>query len=84
MSGLIVTVTERILVSTIIILGPKFWGYCYSNEEEVVKYVAAMFVLLAGSHILEGIQSVFSGLFSSFSLKKKFVFISLEGGRVVL
>ena len=53
---------ECILVGTILALGRRFWGHSYSNEEEVVNYVAEMMLLLAGSHFLDGIQSVLSGL----------------------
>nr|CAD1838398.1 unnamed protein product [Ananas comosus var. bracteatus] len=37
-------------------------GYAYSNEEEVVKYVAVMLPILAVSHVFDGIQSVLSGV----------------------
>ncbi|KAM0020977.1 putative multi antimicrobial extrusion protein [Helianthus debilis subsp. tardiflorus] len=54
-------VTEGILVALTLILGRKLWGYCYSNEEEVVSYIAQMMLILAGSHVVEGIQTVLSG-----------------------
>lgn len=54
-------VTEGILGATVLILGRKLWGYCYSDEEEVVSYIAQMMFLLAGSHVVDGIQSVLSG-----------------------
>ncbi|KAL7246545.1 hypothetical protein ACSBR2_001606 [Camellia fascicularis] len=60
--ALSLVVTEGILVATIMILGRKFWGYCYSTEEMVVRYVAEMMILLSGSHFLDGIQSVLSGI----------------------
>ncbi|XP_060171583.1 protein DETOXIFICATION 16-like isoform X2 [Lycium barbarum] len=53
--------TEGVVVAVILISVRKLWGYCYSTEEEVVGYVAEMLVLLAGSHFLDGIQSVLSG-----------------------
>lgn len=53
--------TEGILGALILILGRKLWGYCYSNEEQVVSYIAQMMLLLAGSHVVDGIQSVLSG-----------------------
>ncbi|CDP02838.1 unnamed protein product [Coffea canephora] len=59
--GLLVVLTEGVLASTCLILLRKVWGYCYSTEEKVVRYVADMMLLLAGSHILEGIQTVLSG-----------------------
>ncbi|KAK1420896.1 hypothetical protein QVD17_22857 [Tagetes erecta] len=54
-------VTEGILSGLILILGRKMWGYCYSSEEEIVSYIAQMMLLLAGSHVVEGIQTVLSG-----------------------
>nr|XP_016509567.1 PREDICTED: protein DETOXIFICATION 16-like [Nicotiana tabacum] len=53
--------TEGVVAAIVLILVRKLWGYCYSTEEEVVAYVAEMLVLLAGSHFLDGIQSVTSG-----------------------
>ncbi|MCD9560755.1 hypothetical protein HAX54_019546 [Datura stramonium] len=53
--------TEGVLAAIVLISVHKLWGYCYSTEEEVVSYVAQMLVLLAGSHFLDGIQSVLSG-----------------------
>ncbi|GMP47946.1 hypothetical protein CsSME_00015477 [Camellia sinensis var. sinensis] len=60
--ALSLVVTEGILVATIMILGRKFWGYCYSTEEMAVRYVAEMMILLSGSHFLDDIQSVLSGI----------------------
>ncbi|KAJ9689533.1 hypothetical protein PVL29_014964 [Vitis rotundifolia] len=53
---------EGILVATALILGRNFWGYSYSNEENIVKYVGEMMLLLAISHFFDGIQSVLSGV----------------------
>ena len=54
-------ITEGVLGALILIFGRKLWGYCYSNEEEVVSYIAQMMLLLAGGYIVDGIQSVLSG-----------------------
>ena len=59
-----IDVIEGILVGTAIILVRNLWGYAYSNEEEVVKYVANMMPILAVSHLLDGIQAVLSGFYS--------------------
>lgn len=53
--------TEGILAACVMVLGHNVWGYCYSKEERVVKYVGQMLLLIAASHILDGIQSVLSG-----------------------
>lgn len=51
---------EAFLAATVMILGRNVWGYCYSKEEEVVKYVGEMLLLIAVSHFFDGIQSVLS------------------------
>ncbi|XVF34260.1 hypothetical protein REPUB_Repub18cG0044000 [Reevesia pubescens] len=53
--------TEGILVGTAMILGRNFWGNFYSKDEQVVKYVGEMLVLIAASHFIDGIQSVLTG-----------------------
>ncbi|XP_022756538.1 protein DETOXIFICATION 16-like [Durio zibethinus] len=53
--------TEGILAATIMILGRKFWGYSYSKDVQVVKYVGEMLLLIAASHFFDGIQSVLTG-----------------------
>ncbi|KAK9162414.1 hypothetical protein Syun_003316 [Stephania yunnanensis] len=50
-----------ILVALIMFLARRMLGYCYSNETEVVEYIARFIPLLAVSHLFEGIQSVLSG-----------------------
>lgn len=58
---MVAVVTEGVLGSMVLIFGRKLWGYCYSNEEEVVTYIAQMMLLIAGSHFIDGVQSVLSG-----------------------
>ncbi|XP_010251826.1 PREDICTED: protein DETOXIFICATION 16-like [Nelumbo nucifera] len=58
---LLMAITEGILVGLVMILIRRIWGYAYSNEEEVAKYVATMMPVLATSNFLDGIQSVLSG-----------------------
>ncbi|KAH7853873.1 hypothetical protein Vadar_007542 [Vaccinium darrowii] len=53
--------TEGVIVATVLILGHHVWGYSYSKEEKVVRYVGEMLILLAPSHFLDGLQSVLSG-----------------------
>ena len=59
--------TEGILVATVMILGRNVWGNCYSKEEEVVRYVGKMLILVAVSHFFDGIQNVLSGLQQPFN-----------------
>ncbi|KAI3942948.1 hypothetical protein MKW98_005460 [Papaver atlanticum] len=57
----VVAVTEGILIGTIMILVRHIWGNAYSNEKEVVNYVAFMMPILAVSNFFDGLQAVLSG-----------------------
>ncbi|KAF4359744.1 hypothetical protein F8388_008306 [Cannabis sativa] len=59
--ALCMVVAEGTLVGAVLILGRRIWGYCYSGEEEVVKYVGQMMILISISQFFDGIQSVLSG-----------------------
>ncbi|KAI6674235.1 hypothetical protein NL676_002141 [Syzygium grande] len=54
-------VTEGILVGIVLISIRRVWGYAYSDETDVVKYVAIMMPILAVSNFLDGLQCVLSG-----------------------
>ncbi|XP_022754008.1 protein DETOXIFICATION 16-like [Durio zibethinus] len=56
-----IVVTEGIIAGTVMFLGRKSWGHLYSKDEEVVKYVGEMLLLIAASHFIDGIQSVLTG-----------------------
>ncbi|KAI3712600.1 hypothetical protein L1987_71160 [Smallanthus sonchifolius] len=58
---LVVVLIVGILVGLVLILIRNIWGYAYSNEVEVVEYVAAMMPILAISNFLDGLQCVLSG-----------------------
>ncbi|KAJ4713474.1 Protein DETOXIFICATION [Melia azedarach] len=57
----VMAVTEGILVGSLLILIRNIWGYAYSSEIEVIKYVASMMPILAFSNFLDGLQCVLSG-----------------------
>ncbi|KAF0903749.1 hypothetical protein E2562_029105 [Oryza meyeriana var. granulata] len=57
----IMCLTEGILVAIITVLVRDIWGYLYSNEEEVVEYVATMMPILSISDFMDGIQCTLSG-----------------------
>ncbi|KAF1859532.1 hypothetical protein Lal_00010116 [Lupinus albus] len=59
---LAMTLIMAIIVGTVIILIRNIWGYAYSNEVEVVKYVAIMMPILAISSFLDSFQCVLSGV----------------------
>jgi MATE family multidrug resistance protein len=62
----VMAITEGILVGSVLILIRNVWGYAYSDEVEVIRYVAIMMPILAVSNFLDGLQCVLSG-FSNFS-----------------
>ncbi|MBA0714220.1 hypothetical protein Golax_013205 [Gossypium laxum] len=53
---------EALLVGSILMLIRNILGYAYSNEVEVVKYVAALLPLVATSNLLDSLQCVLSVL----------------------
>lgn len=56
-----IAITEGATVGITTILVRNVWGKLYSNEEEVIKYVAKMMPLLALSDFLDGFQCMLSG-----------------------
>ncbi|KAK1280277.1 MATE efflux family protein 5 [Acorus gramineus] len=82
-----VVVSMAIIIGIIdglaMILVGGIWGYSYSNEEEVVKYVAVMMPILATSNFLDGIQCVLSGNARGCGWQKIGAFINLGAYYVV-
>lgn len=74
---LLLAISEGVLVGTVVILIRNIWGYAYSNEEEVVRYVAVILPLLAVSNFLDALQSVLSGK-SSKKPNMALIFISFR------
>lgn len=56
-----IAVIEGLLLGTVLILIRNVWGYAYSNEQEVVKYVADIVPIIAVSTFFDGLQCVLSG-----------------------
>ncbi|KAI9175035.1 hypothetical protein LWI28_026430 [Acer negundo] len=54
-------VTEGILLSLAAFALRGIWGYVYTNDEEVVRYMATIMPVLAISNFMDGIQTVLSG-----------------------
>ncbi|KAF3436929.1 hypothetical protein FNV43_RR19682 [Rhamnella rubrinervis] len=54
-------VSEGLLISLITIAVRDKWGYMYSNEKEVVGYLASVMPVLA-SNFMDGVQGVLSGM----------------------
>ncbi|XP_043695207.1 protein DETOXIFICATION 16-like [Telopea speciosissima] len=74
---LVMAITEGILVGMTMILLRRVWGFAYSNENEVAKYVANMMPVLALSNFLDGIQCVLSGTARGCGWQKIGAFINL-------
>ncbi|XP_072961438.1 protein DETOXIFICATION 16-like [Typha angustifolia] len=74
---LFLAIAEGLIVGLALVLLRGIWGYVYSNEEEVVKYVAIMLPILATSHIFDGIQSVLSGVARGCGWQKIGAFVNL-------
>ncbi|XP_027358127.1 protein DETOXIFICATION 16-like isoform X1 [Abrus precatorius] len=74
---LVVAIVEGILIGAVMIIIRNIWGYAYSNEVEVVKYVAIMFPILAASNFLDGLQCVLSGTARGCGWQKIGAFVNL-------
>ncbi|KAH6822241.1 MATE efflux family protein [Perilla frutescens var. hirtella] len=74
---LAMAITEGILVGLVLILIRNVWGYAYSNETEVVSYVATMMPILAASNFMDGLQCVLSGTVRGCGWQKIGAFINL-------
>lgn len=57
----IVAISVGLIIATTTILVRFVWGKLYSNEKEVIRYVAKILPLLALSNFLDGFQCVLSG-----------------------
>lgn len=54
-------VSEGLVMGLVLICMRYVWGHAYSDEEEVVRYVARMMLVIAVSNFFDGIQCVLSG-----------------------
>ncbi|KAH0762490.1 hypothetical protein KY290_018563 [Solanum tuberosum] len=58
---LLLAVLQGLLLSGIAVAARNVWGYIYTNEDEVVKYLSTIMPVLALSNFMDGIQGVLSG-----------------------
>ncbi|KAJ6749026.1 MULTIDRUG RESISTANCE PROTEIN [Salix purpurea] len=72
-----IAVTEGIVVGIVLILIRNLWGYAYSNEIQVVNYVAVMLPVVATSNFLDGLQCVLSGVARGCGWQKIGAYINL-------
>ncbi|XP_031474389.1 protein DETOXIFICATION 16 isoform X1 [Nymphaea colorata] len=76
-------VAESLIIGVTMILVRNIWGYLYSSEGRVVKYVSVMIPLLAASNIADGTQCVLSGAVRGCGWQKIGAFVNLGAYYVV-
>ncbi|XP_022965029.1 protein DETOXIFICATION 16-like [Cucurbita moschata] len=74
---------EGLLLGTTLILIRNVWGYAYSNEPEVIEYVASMLPIVAVSSFLDGLQCVLSGIARGCGWQKIGAFVNLGSYYIV-
>ncbi|XP_028122093.1 protein DETOXIFICATION 16-like isoform X2 [Camellia sinensis] len=79
----VVAILEGTIVGTTTILVRHVWGKLFSNEEEVIRYIARMMPLLALSDFLDGFQCVLSGAARGCGWQNLCAFINLGAYYVV-
>ncbi|KAK9676286.1 hypothetical protein RND81_11G066700 [Saponaria officinalis] len=57
-----IAVANGLIVSSIIFATRKIFGYCFSNEKEVIDYVTTMAPLVCVNVIMDSLQGVLSGV----------------------
>ncbi|XP_044468915.1 protein DETOXIFICATION 12-like [Mangifera indica] len=61
-AALFLSSIEAVIVSTVLFSCRHVLGYAYSNDKQVVQYIAAMTPLICLSVITDSLQAVFSGV----------------------
>ncbi|OMO53203.1 Multi antimicrobial extrusion protein [Corchorus capsularis] len=54
-------VTQGVLLSLIAVAFRGKWGYLFTNEKQLIRYLASIMPILAASNFIDGIQGVLSG-----------------------
>ncbi|XP_057868207.1 protein DETOXIFICATION 16-like isoform X2 [Cryptomeria japonica] len=57
-----IAIIEAVMMGCLLFSIRNVWGYAYSNEKEVIDYIASMIPLLTASSFLDAFQSVLSGV----------------------
>ena len=58
---MVLSLATGVSVGLLMLLVCNLWGYAYSNENEVVEYIARMMPLLSVTIIFDDLQCVLSG-----------------------
>lgn len=69
-------VSEGLVIGLVLVGVRYIWGHAYSDEEEVVTYVAKMMLVIAVSNFFDGIQCVLSGTPDYFSFLAGYCYTS--------
>ncbi|XVE58821.1 hypothetical protein DITRI_Ditri04bG0199800 [Diplodiscus trichospermus] len=75
--ALVLAVSQGVLVGLVLILMRNLWGYAYSNDVDVIRYVAAMIPIIATSNFIDGVQCVLSGIARGCGWQKIGAYINL-------
>ncbi|KAK1373823.1 Protein DETOXIFICATION [Heracleum sosnowskyi] len=70
-------VVEGMLVASALVAVRGVWAYIYTNEEEVVRYIATVLPVLAISNFMDGMQGVLSGATRGCAMQKVGVYVNL-------
>uniref|UniRef100_A0ACD6AJY5 Uncharacterized protein n=1 Tax=Avena sativa TaxID=4498 RepID=A0ACD6AJY5_AVESA len=76
-------ISEGLAMGVVLVCVRYIWGHAYSDEEEVVAYVARMLLLISVTNFLDGIQCVLSGVSRGCGWQKIGVYINLGAFYVV-
>ncbi|PNT60859.1 hypothetical protein BRADI_5g07146v3 [Brachypodium distachyon] len=71
-------IVSGVSVGLLMILVRNLWGYAYSNEEEVVEYVARIMPILAVTFLFDDLQCVLSGIVRGCGFQKIGAFVNLS------
>ncbi|XP_028120227.1 protein DETOXIFICATION 16-like [Camellia sinensis] len=68
---------QGLFTSLILVSVRNIWGYLYTNEDEVVKYMASVIPVLVISNFMDGIQAALSGTARGCGWQKIGAFVNL-------
>ncbi|KAL9439118.1 hypothetical protein AB3S75_024725 [Citrus x aurantiifolia] len=74
---IILALTEGVLLSSIAVAARGIWGYVYSNDIAVIRYMASIMPVLALSNFMDGIQGVLSGVARGCGWQKLGAYVNL-------
>ncbi|KAJ0048205.1 hypothetical protein Pint_15540 [Pistacia integerrima] len=75
--AIILAVMENLFLSSIAVAARDIWGYMYTNEVEVTRYLASIMLVLSISNFMDGMQAVFSGIARGCGWQKICVYVNL-------